>query len=262
MNYLCGFKSKNKKIALRYFLELAYMGKAYHGWQKQPNVISVQEMVENSLFTIVRKPIEIVAAGRTDAGVHAKQIFAHFDYEEKPDPDFVFKLNSLLPKDIAVLNIWKVKLNAHARFDAISRAYEYHIVQKKDPFAFEASYLIKRKLDVELMNLAAKILLEYTNFKSFSRSRTDVKTYNCNIESAFWEKKDDRLIFHIKANRFLRNMVRAIVGTLLEIGLGKMQIEEMHKIIESQNRSAAGASVPAHGLYLTEIKYPKQIFLD
>lgn len=247
---------------MRYFLELAYMGKAYHGWQKQPNAVSVQEVIENSLFTIARRPIEIVAAGRTDAGVHAKQIFAHFDLEEKPDPNFVFKLNSLLPKDIAILDIRKVKLDAHARFDALNRTYEYHIIQKKDPFAAETALLIKRDLHVDLMNKAAKILLEYSNFKSFSRSRTDVKTYNCTIEGAFWEKQDDRLIFCIKADRFLRNMVRAIVGTLIEIGLGKRQIETMPKIIESQNRSTAGASVSAHGLYLTKIEYPKQIFLD
>lgn len=245
---------------MRYFLELAYQGKAYHGWQKQPNAVSVQEIVEDRLFTITRESREILGAGRTDAGVHARQLYAHFDAEKALPEDFVFKLNSLLPQDIAVLGLHKVKPDAHARFDALSRSYEYHIVQRKDPFAFEAAHLVKKKLDVADMKKAADILLDYGSFKCFSRSRTDVKTYNCRIDHAFWEQSGDRLIFHIKADRFLRNMVRAIVGTLLEVGLGKMEISKMHDIIRSGDRGRAGASAPAKGLYLTRIEYPNNIF--
>lgn len=243
-------------------MELSYLGKAYHGWQKQPNAISVQEVVESALFTLLQIPLEITGAGRTDAGVHAKQLFAHFEPKEKPDKDFIFKLNSLLPRDISILNVREVSPEAHARFDALSRTYEYHVVQKKDPFAFEAAYWVKRALNVELMNKAAQILLEYTNFKCFSKSRTDVKTYSCIVQTAFWEQEEGKLIFRIKADRFLRNMVRAIVGTLLEIGLGKMDVKHMHNVIKSESRSEAGVSVPAHGLYLTKIDYPENIFIE
>lgn len=242
-------------------MELAYQGKAYHGWQRQPNAISVQEVVESKLFTLFQQQKEIVGAGRTDAGVHAKQLFAHFDAEEGLDEDLVFKLNSLLPQDIAVRNLLPVLPEAHARFDALSRTYEYHVIQKKNPFAHDAAYYVKRDLDVDLMNDAAKILMEYSNFKCFSRSRTDVFTYNCKIEYAVWVEKSERLVFHIKADRFLRNMVRAIVGTMLEIGLGKMEVEKMHEIIRSEDRGEAGASVPAKGLYLTKVEYPKTIFI-
>lgn len=241
-------------------MELEYFGKAYHGWQRQPNALSVQEVVEESLCTLLQQSVEIVGAGRTDAGVHARQIFAHFDAEAIPESDLVFRMNSLLPKDISVKDLLQVTPEAHARFDAVSRSYEYHLVTRKDVFAVDTAYYIQKELDVEKMKAAASILLEYTNFKCFSRSRTDVFTYNCKIEKAAWEQREDKLIFHITADRFLRNMVRAIVGTLLQIGLGKMEVEEMHRIIKSEDRSKAGASVPAHGLYLTGIIYPKSIF--
>lgn len=241
-------------------MELEYFGKAYHGWQRQPNALSVQEVVEESLCTLLQQNVEIVGAGRTDAGVHARQIFAHFDAEAIPESDLVFRMNSLLPKDISVKDLLQVTPEAHARFDAVSRSYEYHLVTRKDVFAVDTAYYIQKELDVEKMKAAASILLEYTNFKCFSRSRTDVFTYNCKIEKAAWEQREDKLIFHITADRFLRNMVRAIVGTLLQIGLGKMEVEEMHRIIKSEDRSKAGASVPAHGLYLTGIIYPKSIF--
>lgn len=245
---------------MRYFLELEYFGKAYHGWQRQPNALSVQEVVEESLSTLLQQNVEIVGAGRTDAGVHARQIFAHFDAEALPEKELIFRMNSLLPKDISVKDLVQVTPDAHARFDAVSRSYEYHIVTRKDVFAIDTAYYIQKELDVEKMKAAANILLEYTNFKCFSRSRTDVFTYNCSIEKATWEQKEDKLIFHITADRFLRNMVRAIVGTLLQIGQGKIEVEEMHRIIKSEDRSKAGASVPAHGLYLTGIIYPKSIF--
>lgn len=247
---------------MRYFLELAYNGTAYHGWQRQPNAISVQEKIETCLATLLRQPVEVVGAGRTDTGVHASQLFAHLDVENQLDKEFVFRMNSLLPKDIAIRSAKRVQPEAHARFTALSRTYQYHVVRTKDPFALGSAYWVKRELDVEQMNKAAGILMEYSDFKCFSRSRTDVKTYQCRIEQAIWKEEGDRLIFYIRADRFLRNMVRAIVGTLLEIGQGKMQGEDLQKIIESRNRSEAGASVPAHGLYLTQVEYPEDIFLE
>lgn len=242
---------------MRYFLELAFSGKAYHGWQRQPNAASVQEEVEKALRILTQEDREITGAGRTDAGVHALQLFAHFDTGEIVEEELMFRLNSLLPSDIAVNSLFQVPDDAHARFDALSRTYEYHIIQKKDPFLKDTAFYVKRELDLNSMNKAAEILLEYTGFKSFSRSRTDVRTYNCKLEKAIWEKKDQGLIFTIKADRFLRNMVRAVVGTLLEIGLGKMEVEDLHSIIKSESRSEAGASVPAHGLFLTKVEYPK-----
>ena len=247
---------------MRYFLELAYHGAAYHGWQRQPNAISVQEKVEECLSTLTRKRMEVVGAGRTDTGVHAKQLFAHFDAQTELDQEFVFRVNSILPKDIALISIKAVKPEAHARFDALSRSYEYHVVLEKDPFSLGTAFYVKRELEVGKMNEAAGILMHYSDFKCFSRSRTDVKTYQCRIDHAYWEEMDKELVFHIKADRFLRNMVRAIVGTLLEIGAGKMKVEDLRKVIESRNRCEAGASVPAHGLYLTKVEYPGEIFLD
>lgn len=245
---------------MRYFVELEYFGKAYHGWQRQPNAVSVQQVVEEALSTLLQETVEIVGAGRTDSGVHARQIFAHFDSEADLSGEFRFRLNSLLPKDVSLKSLLKVKADAHARFHAVSRSYEYHIVTRKDVFATDTAFFVQRNVDVEKMNEAAKVLAEYKNFKCFSRSRTDVFTYNCKIKTAFWEQQEERLIFHITADRFLRNMVRAIVGTLLQIGLGKMDVQEMHRIIKSEDRSEAGASVPAHGLYLTKIEYPTSIY--
>lgn len=241
-------------------MELAYFGKAYHGWQRQPSARSVQEVVENAISTLLQEEIQIVGAGRTDAGVHAKQLFAHFDVESELPEDLVFRLNSFLPKDVAIGNIFRVKPEAHARFDATARSYEYHLVQKKDVFALGTAYWLKKDLDVGSMNEAAAILLNYKDFECFSRSRTDVRTYNCRISRAYWEQTDTGLIFHITADRFLRNMVRAIVGTLLQIGLGKKKVQTMHDIIRSKSRGEAGASVPAQGLFLTKIEYPKSIY--
>jgi tRNA pseudouridine38-40 synthase len=246
---------------LRYFIELSYNGKAYHGWQNQPNAISVQEILEDALSKLLRSKIEIVGAGRTDAGVHAEQMFAHFDFQDKFEIEkLIFKLNSFLPKDISIHDIIEVQEDAHARFDAESRTYNYKITLKKDVFNHEGSYYLKHGLDIDKMNDAANVLFDYKNFKCFSRSNTDVKTYNCDIMLAEWEKKNEQLIFTIKANRFLRNMVRAIVGTMLDIGYGKTTIEQFHEVIKSENRIKAGASVPAHGLYLSRIEYPKNIF--
>ncbi|MEZ4797424.1 MAG: tRNA pseudouridine(38-40) synthase TruA [Flavobacteriaceae bacterium] len=247
---------------MRYFIELSYNGKAYHGWQNQPNAISVQEVVENALSKLLQSKIDIVGAGRTDAGVHAEQLFAHFDFEDTFDAEtLIFKLNSFLPKDISVQNLIKVKSDAHARFDAIIRTYNYIITTKKDVFNSEGAYYLKHDLDIDKMNEASKILLDYTNFKCFSRSNSDVKTYYCDVMFAEWKSQNIQLVFTIKADRFLRNMVRAIVGTMIDVGLGKTTIEEFHNIIKSEDRTRAGASVPAHGLYLSIIEYPKSIFI-
>ena len=248
---------------MRYFIDLAYLGTAYHGWQIQPEAISVQQVLQEALSKILQQNIEVVGAGRTDAGVHAKQLYAHFDADLKwNEKTFQFKLNSLLPKDISVQQLFKVQSQAHARFDASSRSYQYHIVNSKDPFKIDLAYYLLKQPDIEKMNRAAAMLKDYTNFKCFSKSRTDVKTYNCNITAAFWEQSKDELIFHITADRFLRNMVRAIVGTLLDIGLGKKSVEFLKEILKSEDRSMAGTSVPAHGLYLTRIEYPKTALFD
>lgn len=245
---------------VRYFIDIAYNGTAYCGWQNQPNAIAVQEVLETTLSTLLGTEISITGAGRTDAGVHAKQLFAHFDTSAIEDiQNLVHRINSFLPKDISVQDIFQVKQDAHARFDAEAREYEYHITLKKDPFLEGLAYFVHSKPDVDKMNKAAQSLLKYQDFQCFSRSKTDVKTYYCTITKAHWEQNGNLLIFTISANRFLRNMVRAIVGTLLEIGYGKLTLEDFHQIIESKNRSNAGASAPAHGLYLTKVIYPKTI---
>ena len=254
--YLCGVKR-------RYFIRFAYDGTAYCGWQVQPNGLSVQEVLTKALCTILRtEDIEIVAAGRTDAGVHARNIVAHFDVEDRLPAglDLVNKLNSLLPSDISVIEIREVKPEVHARFDALSRRYEYHLVLQKDVFRHPFAMRIYNPLDFDRMNEAAKILFEYTDFTSFSKLHTDVKTNNCKIMAARWEQREDEWIFIVEADRFLRNMVRAIVGTLLEVGRGKMTIDEFRQVIDAKNRCNAGSSVPAKGLFLVGVTYPKNIY--
>ncbi len=247
----------------RFFISLSYNGKNYVGWQIQPNGLSVQKVLQDSLSTILRSNIDIVGAGRTDAGVHAHNMVAHFDWEGSifNIEDLVYKLNNYLPKDIAIHSIWPVKADAHARFSAISRCYKYYITTKKDPFLHELIHKVYFKPDVERMNSLCKILLEYEDFSSFSKSHTDVKTNNCKVEYAKWEQDGEIYIFTIKADRFLRNMVRAIVGTLLEAGRGNLDERGMHRIIEAKNRQVAGDSVPAHALYLEEVIYPDDIWL-
>lgn len=242
---------------MRYFIEFAYNGKNYHGWQKQPNAPSVQETLGKALSVLLRDTIEIMGAGRTDTGVHAKQMFAHFDVENSLDIDFLkAKLNSYLPKDIAIIHIHSVSDDAHARFDAVKRTYEYHINTIKDVFEEQHSWYFHQKLDIEKMNQAAKILFEFSDFQCFSKVNTDVKTFQCKIMEADWKQNDNKLIFTIAADRFLRNMVRAIVGTLVEVGIGKTSLEDFRKIIESKDRNQAGPSAPAHGLFLTKVEYP------
>lgn len=241
---------------MRYFIELSYNGKNYHGWQIQPDAISVQEKINNALSTVYQKDIQIVGAGRTDTGVHASQMFAHFDIDKLVDDNLEFKLNSILPNDIFIKAIFLVDDEKHARFDALSRSYEYKIWLGRNPFLLDFSWQIhSQKPNVTLMNEAAKLLLDYEDFESFSKVKTNVHTFNCNVTEAFWVQKDNQLTFHISANRFLRNMVRAIVGTLLDVGLDKISISDFKNIIESKNRSNAGLSVPAKGLFLTQIKY-------
>ena len=245
---------------MRYFIEIAYNGKKYHGWQKQPDDITVQEVIEKSIAIILQEDIKIVGAGRTDAGVHAKQLFAHFDCQKKINTtELVFKLNTLLPKDISVQEIFQVSDKAHARFDAIEREYEYIITFKKNPFYEDFSYLLHHQPNIKLMNDAANELMNYTDFQCFSRSKTDVKTYYCSIKKAYWKFDGSRLIFTISADRFLRNMVRAIVGTLLDVGMEKTSLEQFRKIIDDKDRSNAGTSAPAKGLFLMRVVYPENI---
>lgn len=248
----------------RYFIYLAYNGESYCGWQIQPNGVSVQETIEKALTTLLRTPITIVGAGRTDAGVHARMMAAHFDYETA-NLDLLLlakKLNSILSKDISIYSIVEVKPDAHARFDATSRLYRYYITTEKDPFLHHLKYKVHGNLDIDKMNACADILFEYEDFTSFSKLHTDVKTNNCTILTAQWEKKGNDYIFTIKANRFLRNMVRSIVGTLLEAGKGKIDAGEMRRIIEAKDRGEAGISVPGHALFLEEIEYKNDIFIQ
>ena len=263
----------------RYFLEIAYDGTRYHGWQTQPNAVAVQQKLNEVLAVVLRQPVETTGAGRTDTGVHARQLFVHLDLPANTPPSLKggadiylqrqgstsqFKgrelrleaLNALLPHDIAVKRIIPVHTDAHARFDATQRSYEYHIHFSKDPFKQNYSWQIKGELDVDLMNQAARIMMTYTDFSCFSKSNTQVKTNNCKIVRAEWVRKDEGLVFYISADRFLRNMVRAIVGTCMMVGRKEISPEGIRQIIESKNRSNAGTSVPACGLYLTEVKYP------
>ncbi len=246
----------------RYFIELAYKGTRFHGWQIQPNAVSVQECLENALSTITREKISVTGAGRTDTGVHATYFVAHFDSlnHHLDHPDFTHKLNSFLDKDLVIFSISKVNVEAHARFDAISRTYHYHLNLRKDPFSLETSWHFFQQPDLYKMNEASRILFDYTDFTSFSKLHTDVKTNNCKIYFAEWTQVISNIVFMVKADRFLRNMVRALVGTILEVGIGKNDLAGFRSIIEQKDRSAAGLSVPAHGLFLTDVEYPEGIF--
>lgn len=254
-NILSSFVKLNKQ---RYFIELSYNGTNFHGWQTQPNGITVQECLDTALTTYFRQDIVTLGCGRTDAGVHATQFFAHFDVWILPEEEVVKGLtgiNSLLPYDIAVKRIFKVHDDAHARFDATSRAYNYHVHFAKDPFKLDRSWLYKGNLDIVKMNEAAQILLNFTDFSCFSKSKTQTFTNNCKITEAKFEEIDGALVFTIKADRFLRNMVRAIVGTMVLVGKGDLELADVAQIIESKNRSKAGQSVPACGLYLVGVEY-------
>ena len=244
---------------MRFFIELSYKGTNYHGWQEQPNANTVQAEINRALSTILNTNIEVIGAGRTDTGVHANQMFAHFDCDIDFDiQNLMFKLNSFLPSDIAIKDIFKVKEDANCRFDALSRTYQYHIIQKKDPFN-KTAYFLQNDLDIKAMNEACKYIIGKQDFTSFSKVNTQTFTNNCDVMFAKWELVNNKLIFTIKADRFLRNMVRAIVGTLLDVGFGKIIAADVAKIIAAKDRSKSGVSVPAHALFLTEVKYPNKI---
>jgi tRNA pseudouridine38-40 synthase len=247
---------------MRYFIYLAYNGKNYCGWQIQPNGRTVQQQLEQSLSLLLHCSVSLTGAGRTDSGVHAKLMVAHCDLEINAlDTDnLTERLNGILPQDIFIYKIVPVRADAHARFDALSRTYRYFITYRKDPFRHEFLYRIKKTLNVDWMNEAAGILMEYADFTSFSKLHTDTKTNNCRIMQAGWKMENDCLVFTIQADRFLRNMVRSIVGTMIETGSGKLSLAEFRAVIESKDRSKAGTSVPAHALFLEDIEYPETLF--
>lgn len=249
----------------RYFIELAYLGTNYCGWQIQPNANTIQAELNKALTTLLRHEVTTLGAGRTDTGVHASFFVAHFDSPQKNlhwDQKLLVSLNEILPKDIAVKEIVAVTSDAHARFTALSRTYEYRISRHKNPFNLETSWLYKTDLDLDRMKRTASKLLNYNDFTSFSKLGSDVKTYNCKIFFALWEAQESELVFTIRADRFLRNMVRAIVGTMIDVGRGKISEAEFIRIIESRDRSLAGTSAPAEGLFLTNIEYPVNIFVE
>lgn len=250
----------------RYFLYLSYHGAAYHGWQVQHNALTVQGVLNDKLTALLRQPTATFGAGRTDAGVHARLMVAHFDASQPNlhlDKKFLHSLNHMLPNDIAVERMVPVQDTANARFDAVAREYEYVIVRTKTPFALDSAWRYTSPLDLEQMQMAASKLLLYSDFTSFSKLGTDTATNLCQIHTARWDCYDSqqRLVFTIRANRFLRNMVRAIVGTLVDVGRGYISVEQFEAIIEAKDRSKACASAPAHGLFLTKVEYPQSIFL-
>lgn len=250
----------------RYFIELSYDGTAYNGWQVQENTSrTIQGILNEKISLVLNDKVDIVGAGRTDTGVHARKMVAHLDLPKRLTPkeekDKLFKFNRILPDDISVNNLFPVIDSAHARFSAISRTYQYLIKKRKDPFYINKAHYLYGNIDVKKMNIAAKHLLNYNDFSSFSKSNTQVNNNNCTLLEAVWQEKEDVLLFNISADRFLRNMVRAIVGTLLDIGMGKHDPDDIVAIVETKNRSEAGVSVPACGLYLTSIKYPQNIFI-
>lgn len=249
---------------MRYFLKLAYNGVPYHGWQRQPNAISVQQTLEEALATITRRSISITGAGRTDTGVHAKEMYAHFDHDEILDSKkFLTSLNRLIGNNIAVNELLKVREDAHARFDAISRSYSYYVILGEDPFWFQFSHRMYTLPDIDAMNEAAEILLNTSDFTSFAKLHSDAKTNICKVSEAKWtlDSECKVLTFNIKADRFLRNMVRAVVGTLIEVGTGKMNLKAFEDVILRKDRCAAGMSMPAKGLFLTKVEYPEEIFI-
>ncbi|MDA3893008.1 MAG: tRNA pseudouridine(38-40) synthase TruA [Salinivirgaceae bacterium] len=246
-------------MSTRYFIKLDYNGSKFHGWQIQPNATTVQEWINKALSNILKEGINVVGCGRTDTGVHARNFYAHFDSDSEylqDDSNLVYKLNRFIPKEILVYKIIKVKQASHSRFDATSRTYNYYITQNKDPFYYMYSHQVNGDLDIDLMNDAAKKLLNYTDFTSFSKVDTDVKTNNCKITEAQWAVSLENIVFTITADRFLRNMIRAIVGTLLDVGRKKLTIADFCTIIEAKDRCQAGSSAPGNALFLVNVKYP------
>jgi tRNA pseudouridine38-40 synthase len=248
----------------RYFIFISYKGTSYHGWQVQPNGITVQKILDEALSVVLNEKISTTGSGRTDTGVHARIFCAHFDSKDghlDTKKNLVYKLNRYLPKDISVTRIRKVKDDANARFSALSRTYKYYIAREKDPFSEGSSWFIHGDIDIEAMNRAAALLFRFTDFTSFSKLHSDVKTNNCRIIEAGWVQEGNSLVYTIRADRFLRNMVRAIVGTIADIGTGKKSLKEFEEIIKAKDRCKAGKSAPAQGLFLTDIEYPESIFV-
>jgi len=249
----------------RYFIHLAYNGSDYHGWQVQDNAPTIQASLNKALSTLLNTEINVVGCGRTDTGVHASDFYAHFDFAVELNSEerieLIFKLNRFLPVSIVIFDLFPVNNEVNSRFDAISRTYKYNISLRKDPFFDAFSCFVYGDLDIDLMNKAAKEMMSYTDFTSFSKLHTQTKTNNCKIIKAEWEAEGHKLIFTIKADRFLRNMVRAIVGTLLDVGRQKITIDDFKQIIESRNRSDAGYSVPAKALFLEKVEYPEDVWI-
>jgi len=247
---------------MRYFFEIAYHGKNYAGWQYQANAVGIQSIIENSLSQMFRTEIKIIGSGRTDTGVHCEQQYFHCDLEHAFEDDaLIQKVNSFLPKDIVVKSIRKVKPEANARFDALERTYQYRITRKRNPFLEGLTWHVFKPLDIQTMNKAATLLLGEHDFECFSKVNTDVNHFLCNIKKAEWKERGTMLVFTITANRYLRGMVRSIVGTLLDVGSGKTSMKEFQHILQSRDRKKAGANVPPQGLYLVKVKYPGHIFL-
>ena len=248
---------------MRYFLELSYQGTAYHGWQRQQNAPTVQQTLEEAFAVLLRTPTEITGAGRTDRGVHAACYVAHFDTEHPLEEDFCFRLNAILPDDIAIRHATAVPAGAHARFDALEREYTYYILRDKNPFRRATAWHYHPELDMERMNEAAAMLLHYSDFTTFSKLHSNNATFICRLFHAAWrEEAPGELRFTIRADRFLRNMVRSIVGTLVDVGRRKLTVEAFREIIESRDRSRASGSAPAQGLFLTGVRYPDDLFLS
>ncbi|MCF8331537.1 MAG: tRNA pseudouridine(38-40) synthase TruA [Bacteroidales bacterium] len=250
---------------MRYFVKLSFNGAAFHGWQKQPGEISVQQSLEDHFSTFLRQQVKFTGAGRTDAGVHAKHFIAHADMmieHHNQLKDFIFKINRFLPKEIVIHDVIPVRPDAHARFDALSRTYHYYIISEKNPFIQHLSFLYTTKIDLDKMNKAADLLIGQKDFKSFAKTGTNVQNYICTIYEAYWEEQNNQLVFVIRADRFLRNMVRAIVGTLIDVGRGYLKPEDIRQIIDARDRKKAGTSVPGHALFLMNISYPDDVFFN
>jgi tRNA pseudouridine38-40 synthase len=249
-------------LPMRYFFEITYHGKNYHGWQTQSNAVGIQQVVEVVLGKLLREKISIVGSGRTDTGVHCVQQFFHADIDKSFDEDaLIIRLNSFLPKDIAVRSIHIVKPQASARYDARERTYEYHITRKKDPLREGLAFYYFKPLDMTTLREATSLLIGIHDFECFSKVKTDVNHFRCEIKKAHWNQRNDLLVFTVTANRFLRGMVRAVVGTLLEVGTRKISVEDFKHILKSKDRKKAGMNVPPEGLYLMRVKYPKSIFI-
>lgn len=250
---------KIKRDGMRFRLHLAYHGGAYHGWQRQPNAVTVQEVIERALSQLFQQEIELIGAGRTDTGVHARFYVAHFDATALPIPTerLLYVLNGLLPRDIVLFEIAEASPTFHARFDATRRTYEYLLLRHKDPFLTDEAYLYTAPLDFQRLNEGAHLLTHYEDFASFCKTGTDAHTTICHLFESTWEVKGNLWVYRVAADRFLRNMVRALVGTLLDLGRKRISLNEFQQIIEAKDRGMAGASAPPQGLYLVNVEYPQ-----